>query len=90
MGLSTPFFYGVGHGSIVWVLQVGLGLGLPVYSFGASWVGYRLLWFWVFGWPRRVCMVRKCKWSPLTSLGVSKLHSVPAYSLALSKGLQTL
>ena len=35
-------------------LSVGLGLR------------YRLLWFWVFRWPRGVGMVRKWKWSLLT------------------------
>ena len=38
-------------GSILWVR-----LGLR----------YRLLWFWVFGWPRGVGMVRKWKWYLLT------------------------
>ena len=36
MGLSISFFYRVVHGFIVWVLQVGLGMGLLVGSFGGS------------------------------------------------------
>ena len=33
-------------------MGISVGLGLR----------YRLLWFWVFGWPRGVGMARKWKW----------------------------
>ena len=46
--------YGSSGGSMVWVFSVSLGLR------------YRLLWFWVIGWPRGVGMVRKWKWYLLT------------------------
>ena len=42
---------------------MGLAMGLLV-SLGLR---YRLLWFWVFGWPRGVGMVRKWKWSLLAN-----------------------
>ena len=45
MGLRWGFFYGVVDSSIVWVLQVGLTMGLSV-GLGLR---YRLLWFWVLG-----------------------------------------
>ena len=41
MELRLGVFYGVGGSSIVWVLQVGLAMGILV-----SWgLRYRLLWF---------------------------------------------
>ena len=41
MGLSMLFFYVGMRGSIVWVLPVGLGMGLPVGLSVVPLVGYR-------------------------------------------------
>ena len=45
IGLTMLFFYGGMGGSLVRVLQVGLGLRSSRGSFGGSMGGYRLLWF---------------------------------------------
>ena len=52
-----------------WGSGVGLEVGLRL--------RHRLLWFWVFGWPRGVGMVRKWKWYMLTQVRPRPLHMNP-------------
>ena len=54
-GVEVGFFLcGSSYASILRVFPMGLLVGLGL--------RYRLLWFWVFGWPRGGGMVRKWKW----------------------------
>ena len=70
MRFKVGFFYVVVYGFFWWFYLVGLTMGILV-RLGLR---HRLLWFWVFRWPRGVGMVRKWKWYLLTDFGSRRLH----------------
>ena len=57
-------------------MVLGFQVGLSYGSFGELGARHRLLGFWVFRWPRGVCMVRKGKWVTASSFRIRAYGSV--------------